>query len=56
MRQTEGFKNVEEALKNRQTVRWLKELAQIEPEKVPCCAFREEEVYLLGHSRGECCK
>ena len=30
LRQTEGFNNVEEALKNRQTVRWQKELAQIE--------------------------
>ena len=42
----EGFKNVDEALKNRQTVRWLKELAQIELKTylVVLLEFREEEV------------
>ena len=39
LRHIDCFRNVDDALKNRQKVRWQKELAQIEPEKVPCCAF-----------------
>ena len=46
MRQIEGFRNVDEALKNRQKVRWQKELAQIELKRylVVLLEFREEEV------------
>ena len=46
MRKIDGFKNVEDALKNRQKVRWQKELAQIELKRylVVLLEFREEEV------------